>query len=868
MSVQLFATDLREQYVNESAEIRQEFEANGDGLAAAKRRAALLDNIIVELCRRHFTPELQNLNGLSIVALGGYGRGALLPHSDIDLLFLFDSRTSELEFKDGVGSVNQDLWDLRVRVSPSIRIQAECAILDRSNVEFTISLFDCRFLAGDRKLFTRLHDHTIPELVAREWQPLTQLLSNLASTRQAKYGNTIFHLEPNIKECPGGLRDYNTACWLSLIAFLEKQREWPEPNSLFPHALENDLRTAVQFLYSVRSFLHFRHGRDDNALTWEAQDAAAARRIGVNGASEALSAADWMRIYFRHARSIHNLTKQLQDENPVARPSLRHRFQLWQSRITKDDFFVVDGRIYLHESQTAPALELIFQIFELMAEQGARLSPLAERRLEAAISGLASGASTGDVEGPELWPHLQRILSGRHAATALHSMHGVGLLKLILPEYKLIESLVIRDFYHRYTVDEHSLLAIETLQRLPQGKSEWQARFAEILSELERPDLLYLALLLHDAGKGLPTHNHVQGSLQICDVALERLGLPEPDREEIRFLIGGHLEMSAALRRDIFDVGTVRAFADKMGTPEQLKMLCLLTFADISAVNPEAMTPWKAENLWQLYITTSNYMNRSVDEDRFHASQTNNIAGLSALAGAQTPELNRFLEGFPQRYLRSYTSEQIIAHFKMALRLREQPVQLVLKPSRDLYELTIVTSDRPFFFASITGALAAWGMDIVRASAFSNQGGTIVDKFSFKDTFRTLELNPTERERFKKSVTRVLCGEESLERLMRGRAGIKKPAPAKVKVDTRLTFDNSCSTHSTLLELVAQDRPGLLYHVTSTLSRCKCNLEVALIDTEGQMAIDVFYVTSAGAKLTEEHQEQLREALVEELNKQ
>ncbi|HEX6466598.1 MAG TPA: [protein-PII] uridylyltransferase, partial [Terriglobales bacterium] len=212
--------------------------------------------------------------------------------------------------------------------------------------------------------------------------------------------------------------------------------------------------------------------------------------------------------------------------------------------------------------------------------------------------------------------------------------------------------------------------------------------------------------------------------------------------------------------------------------------------------------------------------------------------------------------------------EQIAGHFEMALRLWQQPVQLALKSNRDLHELTIVTNDRPALFASITGALTAWGMDIVRASAFSNRSGTIVDKFFFKDCFNTLVLNPSERGRFQKSITQVLSGEEPLEHLLRRRASARKAPPAKVKVETRLTFDNSCSTHSTLLELIAQDCPGLLYRVTSILSQCKCNLEVALIDTEGQMAIDVFYVTSEGAKLTDEHQEQLREALVAELDKQ
>jgi [protein-PII] uridylyltransferase len=281
------------------------------------------------------------------------------------------------------------------------------------------------------------------------------------------------------------------------------------------------------------------------------------------------------------------------------------------------------------------------------------------------------------------------------------------------------------------------------------------------------------------------------------------------------------------------------------------------------------MTPWKAENLWQVYISTTNYLNRSVDEDRFHAAnEAATLERISTLAHTRQDELRQFLEGLPQRYLRSHTPEQIVEHMELAARLQpsgKESVQLSLNHARELYEFSVVTPDRPFLFSTIAGVLSAWGMDIVKAGAFSNQAGTIVDTFYFKDRFRTLELNPSEHERFKRSVIQLLCGDDTLERLMQGRAAAKQPA-AKINVPTRLTFDNECSSHSTLLEVIAQDRPGFLYQVTSRLSRCQCNLEIALIDTEGQMVIDVFYLTSAGAKLTEAHREEIRRALMEELS--
>src|SRR5260370_21433937 len=223
-------------------------------------------------------------------------------------------------------------------------------------------------------------------------------------------------------------------------------------------------------------------------------------------------------------------------------------------------------------------------------------------------------------------------------------MHGLGRVKLIVREYELIDSLVIREFHHRYTVDEHSFLTIETLHKLKEPGSDWERRYSEIITGLEKAEVLYVALLLHDPGKGLPTGHHVQGSLQLAEETLKRLGLSLEEGDQVKFLIGGHLDMSAALRRDIFEVATIRAFAAKMGDPERLKMLCLLTFADISSVNPEAMTPWKAENLWQLYIATTNYLNRSVDEDRFHATtEAPTLKRLSTLAHTRKHELQRFL---------------------------------------------------------------------------------------------------------------------------------------------------------------------------------------------------------------------------------
>src|ERR1700685_3757422 len=604
--------ELRRSLAEESARIQGEFAKNGDGRAALAGRTHLVEQILQRLWRDLIShSDSDNESGprdLALVATGGFGRGWLFPYSDIDLLFLFADDGAEETHREAVARFSQELWDLRLKLSPASRTLAECGQFDSQNTEFTISLLDCRYLAGDREQFVRLHDKVIPKLVMREAKPLLQGLAEVTRERHGKFGNTVFHLEPNIKEAPGGLRDCNVASWLALISAMEKLQDWPG-SSAVRAPVRKQLDSALDFLFSARCFLHFRHGRDDNSLSWEAQDEAAARRIGAPDALE-LSAEDWMRIYYSHARAAQRTVDQLLEEIPEAWSSLYRQVQRWRSRLSTPDFSVVDGLIFLQQPSALQDPEKLLGLFHFMAEHGLKLSTTTEYKVEQALPALASTPPRGG----ELWLYLQETLLQPHAADALRSMNALRLLALLLPELKGIEALVVRDFYHRYTVDEHSFLAIENLHRLKESKSEWDKRFAELHRELEQPELLYLALLLHDSGKAVPSDNHVELSLQLTDSCADRLDLDPVDRETVRYLVASHLEMSAAMRPDIFDPANVKSFAEKVGVPERLKMLCLMTYADIKAVNPEAMTPWKADNLWQLYIACANYLSRSADE--------------------------------------------------------------------------------------------------------------------------------------------------------------------------------------------------------------------------------------------------------------
>lgn len=814
-----------------SGDSKTRFLESGDATAVLESRSGTVVRLLEQSFERHLKDAFPT--GLAALAVGGFGRGELFPHSDIDLCLLVEDDKEAADKKAFLSAFLQELWDRGLRMSHSIRTIPECCQLHAQNAELNVSLLDQRFLAGDLALHQKLQPR-LGKFFESERSHLIRHLCRLARARHSQFHDTIYHLEPNIKEGPGGLRDLHLLGWL-------KKLEAPGLSELTWYS---GLEQAREFFFRLRCFLHWRSGRDNNVLSFDAQDEIAEHRFAD---STPMPVEEWMRNYFRHARAIHGAASRLLDSSEARNSSLLAGFREWRSRLSNSDFTVARDRILFKSSKGMEKdPDLVLRLFQFVARHGVRPSLEAERRIAEARPHLEQHFAASR----PVWPVLREILTLPHSALALRCMHETGVLGMIFPEWATVECCVIRDFYHRYTVDEHTLVTIENLQALAKSSEPGHRRFSGLLAEIEEPAVLKLALLFHDVGKGEETESHSIESARQADIALRRIQVPEKHQNMVRFLIEQHLALSAAMtQRDLEDPATSRSLAEKVGTQEGLRYLTLLTYADISAVNPTALSPWRLEQLWRVYITTHHELKRELQTDR--------IASSVEVAG----DKEGFLKGLPVRYLRTHTPEEIAVHLALENRRKEAEIALDIRKTEGGYSLTVLAKDRLQLFASVAGALSSFGMNILKAEAFANQQGTILDTFVFADPTRTLELNPSEMDRLLATLERVMLGRVRVKDLLRYRP---KPSPPSKRagITPRVAFDNQVSETATLVEVVAEDRPGLLYDVAAAFSAAGCSIDLVLVDTEAHKAMDVFYVSVQNHKLNDEMMPHLESRLV------
>jgi [protein-PII] uridylyltransferase len=795
--------------------------ARGQGGRAALRR---FSDGVDDLLQRLFAEAPAATGASLLVALGGYGRRQLCLQSDIDVLLLFDGPIGPAE-EGRVRSILHPLWDLRFSVGHQIRQMDDFAELEIDNPEFLLALLDARAIAGDPTLLDRIAARVrTPSAHAR----ILDALKLLIQERHARFNDTFYQLEPDVKDAPGALRDLWAARTIAALT---------DP-ALIDRGPTDRLRLdeAEEFLLRLRSILHVEHKRNKNVVNHEIQELAA-QVMGYAGAPRQ-QVERLMGDYFRHARAVSRSLAWVRQSAPAPVAA-----NLVQSR---------DGIRFVDTDHADAHPESWLSLFQAALETGA---PVADEGLTWMQQRVERHAPKDFFPSPADRAALLAFLKPRAGLYArLSEMHDCGLLGRMFPEFQAIFCRVVRDFYHKYTVDEHTLLTIRNLERLATRAVKGRERFGALLSDLAHPELLVLSLLFHDVGKWRDD-DHAEESVRMAMEMMTRLQLPEESIALVEFLIRHHTKMSViAFRRDTEDPEIVRQLADLVGTEERLKMLCLLTLVDIEAVNPETLTPWREELLWRLYVDTYNHLTLEYADERIEHQE----AGLRALvagrpADVTDAEITRFVEGLPRRYLRLFPHDAIYRHVRLSRDIRPDDVHADLERKASLWELTVVTLDKPFLFSNICGALSSFGMDIARGHAMTNPNGLVLDVFQFTDQERFLELNATGQETFLAVLGDVISGavdvterlrsrEQSV--LYRRRAGVTATPPV-------IHTDNHSSRRYTILDIVANNALGLLHRVSRVISRHGCDVDLVLISTEGQEAIDVFHITKGGAKLTD-----------------
>jgi len=819
-------------------ELRADIARGAGGRVALERHAARVDGLLRQLFVEAGAPE----RSVAVIALGGYGRRQLSLQSDIDLLILFGARIGRDEERF-LRAFLHPLWDLGVVVGHQVRELDEFADLETDNPEFLLALLDARLVAGAAPLFERLgamfHTAATHAYVLRS-------LMGLIETRHAQFNATLYQLEPDVKEAPGALRDLLAARTIAALTDPLLLRRGPADPGRFEEAEE--------FLLRVRSILHLEAGRNHNVLSHDLQERTA-DVLGYAGAEPRQRVERLMSDYFRHARAVGRTLEWARRAAPMpVGPNLG---------LSRDGIRFLDPVV----AARTPASWI--GAFQAAIDAGTEVTDEALSCIQQHLDRYRAEDFTSE---PRDRAALLRLLKPRPGLYARFSqMHDCGLLGRVFPEFEAIAWRVVRDFYHKYTVDEHTLLTIRNLERLVTTDEPSRERFKTVAAAVPSPELLVLALLLHDVGKWRDDE-HAPESVRMAGDALDRLQLAPEARESVLFLIRNHLRMSmVAFRRDTEDPDIVREFAALLGTEDRLKMLCLMTLADIEAVSPETLTPWKEELIWRLYVDTYNHLTQRYADELIERNQ----AGLvELLAGrpADLPEaeVTQFLEGLPRRYLQLFPRDAIYRHVRLARDIRPDEVHVSLEqtdtagsPSRSrdgvpaVWTLTVATLDKPFLFSNICGVLSSFGMNILRGQALTSPKGLVLDVFQFTDQERFLALNPDADAQLLHTLQDVVSGRSDVTVLLRGREESVLHWKGTRRVEPVVRTDNEASGRFTILDIIAGDALGLLYRISRVISQHGCDVHLVLISTEGEKAIDVFHITKAGAKLTEAEQRAL-----------
>ena len=843
---------------------RTALEANGGGMAYANHLSHIEDELIRAIhdyVINHVYPS-QNPSSaerLCIAAVGGYGRDTLAPGSDIDLLFLLPYKQTPWG-ESVVEAMLYVLWDLRQKIGHSTRSVDECLRQAKEDMTVRTAMLEARFILGDLALFEEMRTKFDREIIRHT--PAEFVAAKLAEREQRvqRAGTSRYLVEPNVKEGKGGLRDLNTLFWIAKYVYRVREPSELVGAGVFTPAELRLFKRCEEFLWRVRCHLHLVTGRAEERLSFDVQRQIA-DRLGYTSHAGLEGVERFMKHYFLIAKDVGDLTAIVCAalEEKQAKP--RAMLNLFVGRLRRRKKVITSGDFAIELDRVTVARPDVFErdpinLIRLfwVADQNcvpihpdaARLVTLSLKRIDASVR-----------NSPEANRLFIEILTSRNAPeTILRRMNEAGVLGRFIPDFGRIVAMMQFNMYHHYTVDEHLLRTVGNLTDIEARRLVDDHPLAsEIIASIANRKALYVALFLHDIAKGRPEDHSTEGAVvsrRICP----RFGLTEAETETVAWLIENHLVMSnTAQSRDLSDRGTIESFANLVQTVERLKMLLVLTICDIRAVGPGVWNGWKGELLRTLYWETEVVLaggHSAIDRKNRVARAQEELR--HALPTWSDPDFEAYAARHYQAYWLKVDLPRKVQHARLLhlteVEMHSLATEVATDAFRGVTELTVVAPDHPRLLSIIAGACAASGANIVDAQIFTTTDGLALDTIFVSRAFERDEDELRRADRIAKAIQQALRGEIRLKDLVAAKGGMLKDRDKTFKIAPEVTIDNSLSNQFTVLEVSGLDRTGLLYDLTTAISRLNLNIASAHIVTFGEKAVDAFYVTDlTGAKI-------------------
>ena len=869
----------------ESHRLKLLHRAGADGLEICQARAAMLDALLRHLwetAKKSLSAQAQKeFPQIALVAIGGYGRAELNPHSDIDFMFLHEGQVAMTKplphlakLMDGI---LYPLWDIGLKIGYSVRDLDDCVKVANTDMQSKTALIESRLIAGSESLFAKYQKTVVNKCVVGYEEKYIALRLEDQAARRAKFGNSACMQEPNIKNGCGGLRDFQNLLWMTFFKYRTRSLRELQTQEFVSEAERKQLEAAYDFLLRVRTEMHYNTNRAQDVLGKNLQPSVASN-LGYGDRSPSRRIEKFMRDLYVHMRNVYLITRTLEQRMALLSPQQTTRLAKLRRLLPGakprqmpepvDGFLFVAGEIRAVSNRVfRDSPRRLMRVFLYAQQRRLALHPDLAQLIRNQLA-LVNREFLSDEHVRETF---LTILERRgEVAHILRAMHEVNFLGKYIPEFGKLTCLVQHEFYHQYAADEHTLVCLEQLDKIWEAKEAPYKNYEPIFQSLDRPGLLYLALLLHDVGKAARHEQgkHAEAGADLTMRAARRLQLETNAADTLEFLVENHLLMATlSQRRDLDDPSVIRNFARQVGTPERLNLLTLLTFADSQGTSDKLWSGFKDALLWQLHSRTMTLLTGGTEFRRASEKAREEIREqVRELAPKRIvdEELDAHFNQLPQRYFEIHTPEQILDDIELAHRFMHR---LLLENQRALAPVTawiderdrgyslvkICTWDRAGLFGKIAGALSAAGLNILGAQIFTRTDGIALDTFFVNDA-RTGNLAAREqREKFSDLLDEVMTGEEvDLHKLIaRQAARSDYSAYLGERIETQIRFDNDAADERTLIEIETEDRLGLLYAISGAFAELELDITAARIVTERGAAIDSFYVSDVdGGKIT------------------